>query len=183
MFTNSGISGPLVLTYSARIVDWLNLKKNVFVEIDLKPALTSEQLQERLLRDFKINARKIIKNAFKEILPIKLIDLFLKLSSIDPYKKANQVTHKERLALVGLLKAWRLGISNSVSLEHGMVTCGGVSLKNINPRTMESRLIKGLYFCGEMIDVDADTGGFNLQAAFSTGFLAGESAALSNSVE
>jgi len=177
LFTSSGISGPLVLTYSGRIVDWLNQKKNVFVEIDLKPGLTSLQLEQRLLRDFKVNAKKIVKNSFKDILPIKLIDLFLKLLSIDPHKKVNQITQKERNALLGLLKGWRLEISSSISLEQGMVTRGGVSLKNINPRTMESRLIKGLYFCGEMIDVDADTGGFNLQAAFSTGYLAGESAA------
>ena len=102
----------------------------------------------------------------------------MELAKVNPHKKANQVTQKERETLVALLKGWRLNIAGTRPIEEGMVTQGGVSLKNINPRTMESRLIKGLYFCGEMIDVDADTGGFNLQAAFSTGYLAGESAAL-----
>ncbi|MFA5063623.1 MAG: NAD(P)/FAD-dependent oxidoreductase [Candidatus Omnitrophota bacterium] len=178
LFTSFGISGPLVLTLSGKIVDWLSDKKEVSAEIDLKPGLTLEQLDARFLREFKIDAKKGIKNVMKSLLPLKLIDLFLELAKIEPHKKANQVTSSERLALVNLLKGWRLNISGSLPLEEGMVTKGGVSLKDINPRTMESRLIKGLYFCGEMIDIDADTGGFNLQAAFSTGFLAGESAAL-----
>ena len=102
----------------------------------------------------------------------------MELVKIEPRKKANQITSDERLALVSLLKVWRLNIAGSLPIEEGMITQGGVALKDIHPRTMESRLVKGLYFCGEMIDLDADTGGFNLQAAFSTGYLAGESAAL-----
>jgi len=178
LFTSFGISGPLVLTLSAKIANWLADKKEVFADIDLKPGLTVEQLSARFLREFKTNAKKGIKNVMKSLLPIKLIDLFMELAKINPHKKANQVTQKERETLVALLKGWRLNISGTRPIEEGMVTQGGVSLKNINPRTMESRIIKGLYFCGEMIDVDADTGGFNLQAAFSTGYLAGESAAL-----
>lgn len=178
MFTGFGISGPLVLTLSGKIVDWLKDKKEVSVEIDLKPGLTREQLEARFLREFKTDAKKGIKNVMKSLLPLKLIGLFLELAKVDPHKKANQVTSGERLALVNLFKTWRLNISGSLPLEEGMVTKGGVSLKDINPRTMESRRVPGLYFCGEMIDLDADTGGFNLQAAFSTGYLAGESAAL-----
>jgi len=178
VFTNSGISGPLVITLSARVVDMLERNKNVFVEIDLKPALSYEQLDSRLLREFKANAKKSIKNALKELLPLNLIKVFIEAAGIDLLKKCNQITQVEREKIISLLKGFRMDISGSRPIEEGMVTRGGVSLKEINPRTMESRLVKGLYFCGEMIDVDADTGGFNLQAAFSTGYLAGESAAL-----
>ncbi|MDO8663048.1 MAG: NAD(P)/FAD-dependent oxidoreductase [Candidatus Omnitrophota bacterium] len=178
LFTGFGISGPLVLSLSGKIVDWLNNKKEVYLEIDLKPGLTREQLDSRFLREFKANAKKGIKHILKNILPLRLINLFIELAKIQPHKKANQITLNERQALVSLLKGWRLNIAGSLPLEEGMITRGGISLKEINPRTMESRLVKGLYFCGEMIDVDADTGGFNLQAAFSTGYLAGESAAV-----
>ena len=153
--------------------------KNVFVEIDLKPALSIEQLDNRLLREFKANAKKSIKNALKELLPLRLIKVFIEASAIDLLKKCSQITQGERERIISLLKGFRMDISGARPIEEGMVTRGGVSLKEINPRTMESRLIKGLYFCGEMIDVDADTGGFNLQAAFSTGYLAGESATIS----
>jgi hypothetical protein len=179
LFTGFGISGPLVLTLSAKIVDWLKDKQDVYAAIDLKPGLSVEQLDARFLREFKANPKKGIKNIVKSLLPLKLIDLFIKLTGIEPHKKANQLTQDERRKVVALLKSWRLSIAGARPLEEGMVTQGGVSLKDINPRTMESRRVKGLYFCGEMIDVDADTGGFNLQAAFSTGYLAGESAALS----
>ena len=179
VFTASGISGPLVITLSGRVIDMLEQNKNVFVEIDLKPALSIEQLDSRLLREFKANAKKSIKNALKELLPLRLIRVFIEASAIDLLKKCSQITQKEREKIISLLKGFRMDISGSRPVEEGMVTRGGVSLKEINPRTMESRLIKGLYLCGEMIDVDADTGGFNLQAAFSTGYLAGESAASS----
>jgi predicted Rossmann fold flavoprotein len=178
LFTDFGISGPLVLSLSAKIVDWLKEGRNIFAEIDLKPALSEEQLDNRLLREFRANPRKSIKNVLKEILPTSLINVFLDILKIAPDKKANQITQQMRQRIIRLLKGWRLDISGSKPIEEGMVTRGGISLKDINPRTMESRLIKGLYFAGEMIDVDADTGGFNLQAAFSTGYLAGESAAL-----
>jgi len=177
IFTSSGISGPLVITLSGRVIDMFARNKNVSVEIDLKPALTIEQLDNRLLREFKVNARKSIKNALKELLPLRLIKVFIAAAGIDLLKKCSQITQDERTKIISLLKGFRMDISCARPIEEGMVTRGGVSLKEINPRTMESRLIKGLYFCGEMIDVDADTGGFNLQAAFSTGYLAGESAA------
>lgn len=177
LFTAKGISGPLVLSLSGAIVDWLATKKTIFADIDLKSALSIEQLNARLLREFQLNAKKSIKNTLKEMLPLKLIEVFIQQSRIDPDKKANQITQPERASLVFLLKSMRLTVIGAEPLKEAMVTQGGVALKNIIPRTMESRIIKGLYFCGEMIDVDADTGGFNLQAAFSTGYLAGQSAA------
>ncbi|MCX5702402.1 MAG: NAD(P)/FAD-dependent oxidoreductase [Candidatus Omnitrophica bacterium] len=179
LFTEFGISGPLVLTLSGKIVDWLKEGKNVYADIDLKPALSKEQLDARLLREFRLNPKKTIKNTLKNLLPSSLINVFLDIVEIDPGKSVSQITQGERESLVLLLKGLRLNIIKSRPIEEAMITQGGVSLKDINPRTMESRLIKGLYFAGEIIDVDADTGGFNLQAAFSTGYLAGESAALS----
>ena len=178
LFTDSGISGPLVLSLSGQIVDWLYEKKQVCAEIDLKPALSKEQLDLRILREFKVNPRKGLKNILKDLLPKRLIVIFMDMLGVPADKKASQVTQDERRRLIALLKAWRLDIVKSAPLDDAMITRGGVSLKDINPRTMQSRLIKGLYFAGEMVDVDADTGGFNLQAAFSTGYLAGESAAL-----
>jgi predicted Rossmann fold flavoprotein len=176
IFTSSGISGPLVITLSGKVIDLMAATKDVFVEIDLKPALSVQQLDARLLREFKINSKKSIKNMLKELLPLRLINVFIEAAGINPLKKCSQITQEEREKIIAWLKGFHLEISGSRPVEEGMVTRGGVSLKQIDPRTMESRLIKGLYFCGEMIDVDADTGGFNLQAAFSTGYLAGESA-------
>ena len=178
IFTSTGISGPLVITLSGKVIDLLPGGKTVFVGIDLKPALSIPQLDARLLREFKLNSKKSIKKVLKELLPLRLIMVFTAATGIDPLKKCSQITQKEREKIISLLKGFHLEISGPRPLEEGMVTRGGVSLNQINPRTMESRLIKGLYFCGEMIDVDADTGGFNLQAAFSTGYLAGESSAL-----
>jgi len=178
LFTRFGISGPLVLSLSGQIVDWLDNGKHVYVQIDLKPALSIEQLNARLLRECELNSRKTVKNMLKNLLPQRLIDCFMDITNIDPDKKANQVTGLERKNLISLFKGLRLDIVKPRPIEEAMVTRGGVALKDINPRTMESHRTKGLYFAGEMLDVDADTGGFNLQAAFSTGYLAGESAAL-----
>ncbi|MFH1888787.1 MAG: NAD(P)/FAD-dependent oxidoreductase [Candidatus Omnitrophota bacterium] len=178
LFTGFGISGPLVLSLSGRMADWFKEGSVVYVEVDLKPALSREQLRSRLLREFKLNSKKSIKNTLKSLLPLRLVDVFIEMVKIPADKKVSQITQKEREGLISLFKGMRLDIVRPRPIEEAMVTRGGVSLKDINPRTMESRLIKGLYFCGEIIDVDADTGGFNLQAAFSTGYLAGESAAL-----
>lgn len=178
VFTGSGISGPLVFFLSAQIGDLLKKSKNVFVEIDLKPALSNEQLDIRLLREFKLAPKKAIKNTLKTLLPQSLISVFLEVLKIGPDKIVSYITQDERKKIVYLLKNFRLNVARLGTIEEGMITRGGVSLKDINPKTMESRIVKGLYFAGEMIDVDADTGGFNLQAAFSTGYLAGESAAL-----
>ena len=179
VFTDFGISGPLVLTLSGQIADWILEKLKIRVEIDFKPALSREQLENRLLREFNDLSRKNLDNVLKELLPLSLVKIFLGRLKITADKKANQVTQQERKAIADLLKGFSLEIKCTRPLEDAMITRGGVSLKEIDPRTMESRRVKGLYFCGEMIDVDADTGGFNLQAAFSTGYLAGESAALS----
>jgi len=178
IFTANGISGPLVLTLSGAIVDWLGEKKAVYVEIDLKPALSFEQLNSRLLREFRLNSKKSIRSVLALLLPKRMIDLFLEIAKINPQANVSHLTQDQRKRLVSLLKGFRLDIAGALDIEEAMVTRGGISLKDINPRTMESRLIKGLYFAGEMIDLAADTGGFNLQAAFSSGYLAGESAAL-----
>ena len=177
LFTAQGISGPLVLSLSGQILDWLEKSKNISLEIDLKPGLSCEQLDARLLREFKLNSKKTLKNILRSLLPVSLIEVALGIVDIPADKKVSQIGKEERFRLVSLLKGLRLDIISSEALEFAMVTRGGVSLKDINPRTMESRIVKGLYFAGEMIDIDADTGGFNLQAAFSTGYLAGESAA------
>lgn len=179
MFTRFGISGPMVLTLSGKAAEWLHEKMEVWVLIDLKPALSLQQVDHRLQREFKENPAKQIASVMKSLLPMSMVPVFLEVAGVKKDKRANQVTLEERKAIAGLLKGFRLDISKASALEEAMVTKGGISLKEINPRTMESRIIKGLYFAGEMIDVDADTGGFNLQAAFSTGYLAGESAALS----
>ncbi|MFH0790174.1 MAG: NAD(P)/FAD-dependent oxidoreductase [Candidatus Omnitrophota bacterium] len=177
LWTDSGISGPLVLSLSGKIVDWRE-KYEVSVDIDLKPALTHTQLDQRLLREFKLFPKINIRNLLKNLLPLRLVDVFVEIAKINPGERTSQITHEERQRIVYLLKGLRFEIAKSLPIEQAMVTSGGVCLRDINPRTMESRLVKGLYFAGEMIDVDADTGGFNLQAAFSTGYLAGESAAL-----
>jgi hypothetical protein len=178
LFTTCGISGALVLSLSGQIGDWLKVNKNLYVEIDLKPALSKEQLNTRLLREFSLNSKKTIKNMLKALLPKRLIEVFMDIAKIMPDKKVSQISRAERQRIVTLLKGLRLDIAELMPIEEAMITRGGVSLKDINPKTMESRIIKGLYFAGEMIDVDADTGGFNLQAAFSTGYLAGDSAAI-----
>jgi predicted Rossmann fold flavoprotein len=178
LFTGFGISGPLVLTLSGKVIDLLEVSKEVSVLIDMKPALSTQQLDSRLLREFKENSTKSIKNTLKTLLPKSMIDIVIQRAQIDPDKKANQVTSLERLNLLSLLKGFSLTVTGALPIEEAMVTRGGVSLKDINPRTMGSRVVEGLFFAGEMIDVDADTGGFNLQAAFSTGYLAGESSAL-----
>ncbi len=177
LFTGNGVSGPLVLTLSGQIADWLAAAdgSSVLLEIDLKPALTEDQLHERLLRDFRGAPKKTVKNIFRELLPARMIKVFLDILRIPQDKKANQVSHRERTEIVALLKRFSLDVNGTLPIEEAMVSRGGVSLRDIDPRTMGSRIIKGLFFAGEMIDVDADTGGFNLQAAFSTGYLAGKS--------
>ena len=158
----------------------LEKDKQLFLEIDLKPGLSHTQLEARLLREFKANGRQKIEDLLKGLLPLKLIGVFVNLTGLRQDKAANQISSQERLRLVYLFKGFPLQITGSLPLEEAMVTCGGVSTREINPRTMESLLVSGLYFAGEMIDACADTsGGYNLQQAFSTGYLAGESAAKS----
>ena len=176
MITHFGIGGPITLQMSLDIVKALE-KGPVSVAIDLKPALEMKQLQQRLQRDFDNFSKRTFHSLLRELLPLKMIDPIMKLSGIPPEKLGNQIKAEERDRLAKLLKSLRFNIKSSLPLSTAMVTAGGVSLKEIDPRTMSSRLIKGLYFCGEVMDIDADTGGYNLQAAFSTGYVAGESAA------
>lgn len=178
LFTGFGISGPLVLSLSGVVVDWLSKKDKITAQVDLKPALTKEQLNSRLLREFRVQGKKDLKNALKSLLPTRMISTFIKNTGISPEKKVNQVSQYLRQRIVDSLKSFDLVITGARPIEEAMITRGGVSLKEINPRTMESRLIKGLFFAGEILDIDADSGGFNLQAAFSTGYLSGENTAI-----
>lgn len=177
MFTHFGISGPLVLDLSGEVVVLLAENKEVRVLIDLKPALTAEQIEKRMLNDLKGPGRMQFKNVMKGYLPQRLITVFMNLAGIGLEREANQITHKERRAILNLFKALPLTIKGSLPIEEAMVTGGGVSTREINPRTMESKIVPGLYFAGEIIDGCASSGGYNLQQAFSTGHLAGESAA------
>ena len=178
VFTLFGISGPTLLSGSAHLakykdIDYLLKKRYIKITIDLKPALTEEQLDDRILRDFKEFKNKQFKNSLDKLLPQKMIPLIVELSGINPEKMVNEITKEERGHLVQLIKYFTITIKNFRPVEEAIITCGGISTKEINPKTMESKLIKGLYFAGEIIDVDAYTGGFNLQIAYSTGYTAG----------
>jgi predicted Rossmann fold flavoprotein len=177
MFTHFGISGPLVLDLSGEVVTLLEENKEVRVLIDLKPALTVEQIEKRMLNDLKGPRGMQFKNVMKGYLPQRLIAVFMNLAGIDAEREANQVTYEERRAILNLFKALSLTIKGALPIEEAMVTGGGVSTREINPRTMESKIVPGLYLAGEIIDGCASSGGYNLQQAFSTGHLAGESAA------
>lgn len=171
MFAHFGITGPVVLSASAHMRDMD--KEKYVVEIDLKPALDEKQLDERIRRDFSEMLNRDFRNSLNKLLPKSMIDVIIELSGIDPYKKVNSVTKEERKNLVHLLKCLKINISDFCDIEQAIITSGGVDVKEINPSTMESKIVNGLYFAGEIIDVDAYTGGFNLQIAFSSGFLAG----------
>ncbi len=173
IFTHYGISGPIVLTTSS----YLNKYNfdNIYFEIDFKPALDESSLDERIIKDFKKYNNKQFKNALNDLLPQKIIPLIIKNSKIDSEKIVHQITKSERLNLVSAIKAMNLRFKSLRPIEEAIITSGGVDVKEINPSTMESLLVDDLFFSGEIIDVDALTGGFNLQIAFSTGFLAGSS--------
>ena len=171
LFTHFGISGPLVLSASAHIRKMENRAYTAL--IDLKPGLTAEQLDRRILRDFEEEKNKDMLNALDKLLPKSLIPVILSLAEIEPHEKVNQVSKEERARLICRIKAMPLHITGFRPIDEAIVTSGGVSVKEIDPATMQSKLIKGLYFAGEIIDVDAYTGGFNLQIAFATGFAAG----------
>jgi len=171
IFTHYGISGPLVLSASSHMRNMKN--ENYKIKIDIKPALNREKLDNRIQRDFSKYANKYFKNSLGDLLPSKLIPVIVKLSKIDYDKTVNQITTKERENLINLLKGLELNIQDYRPIEEAIVTSGGVEVKEIDPATMESKIVKNLYFAGEVIDVDAYTGGFNLQIAFSTGYLVG----------
>lgn len=175
LFTHFGISGPLVLSASSHMRK--TEEKKYTAVIDLKPALNCEQLDRRILRDFSENPNKSLSNALDKLLPKSIIPVIIYLSGIDPKTRINQISREQRAALVGTIKGIYLHIKGFRPVEEAIITRGGIKVKEIDPKTMQSKLINGLFFAGEIIDVDAYTGGFNLQIAFSTGFLAGKSAA------
>jgi len=174
LFTHFGLSGPLALDMSADLSDALKLKSDVTVSVNFKPALDHKKLDARLLREFKANPRKSIKNIFTNLLPRGIVRRFLEYCGVSGDKVAGQATAQERKGLINGLFDFRLTVKGVAPIADGIVTRGGVNTKEINPKTMESRLVKGLFFAGEIIDVDAKTGGYNLQAAFSTGWVCGD---------
>lgn len=179
LFTHFGVSGPTILSGSAHLLRYKNVDKKisdkkVVLKIDLKPALSMEQLDARILRDFTEVKNKQFKNSLDKLLPKKMIDVVIDKSKINPDKHVNEITREERLNLVKLLKNFEVRIDGFRPVDEAIVTAGGINVKEINPKTMESKIISGLYFAGEIIDVDAYTGGFNLQIAYSTGFTAGQ---------
>lgn len=172
LFTHFGVSGPMILSASAKIKtkEW---EKPLVLQIDLKPALDIEQLDKRVLRDFEEAKNKQFKNAISHLFPAKLIPIMIELSGIDPDKKVNEISKEERRHFVSIIKGLELTITGKRGWNEAIITKGGVSVKDINPSTMESKHISHLYFCGEVLDLDALTGGYNLQIAWSTGYLAG----------
>jgi hypothetical protein len=177
LFTHFGVSGPIILTLSRRIVDALRRDRRVTLSLDLKPALDHPALDARLLRDVDAHPKRHFQNLLKGLLPSKLIPVCIDLTGIPAHKVAHQITSGERKRLRTWLKDFRLEVTGHRSFEEAIVTAGGVDTSEVDPHTMASRVVPGLYFAGEVLDIDADTGGYNLQAAFSTGWVAGRSAA------
>ena len=178
LFTHFGVSGPTILSSSAHILRYKNVEEllqrgKIKLQIDLKPALNEEKLNLRLLRDFEKYKNKQIINSLNELLPKKMIEPVIKKAKIKNEKRINEITKQERENLIHVIKCFEITISGFRPIEEAIITRGGINVKEINPKTMESKLIKGLYFAGEIIDVDAYTGGFNLQIAYSTGYTAG----------
>lgn len=174
LFTHYGVSGPLMLSASSYIAKKVR-EKELKLVIDLKPALSFEQLDQRVLRDFEENINKQFKNAIQKLFPAKLIPVVLAVGDIDPEKKVNLITKEERQQFVRLIKAFTMTINGLRDFNEAIITKGGIKVKEVNPSTMESKLVSGLYFVGEVLDLDALTGGFNLQIAWSTGYAAGNS--------
>ena len=178
MFSHFGITGPIVLSSSSKLnrYDNVNEKINnhdIIASVDLKPALDIDTLDKRICRDFEKYTNKEFKNSLNDLLPQKLIPVIISLSKIDENKKVHQINKKERAKLVEVIKNLQVNITGFMPIDIAIVTSGGVDVKDINPKTMESKIVKGLYFAGEVLDIDAYTGGFNLQIAFSTGYAAG----------
>ena len=178
LFTHFGVSGPIILSGSAHLVRYKNIEekyknRSIKLVIDFKPALSEQKLEARILRDFEELKNKQYKNSLDKLLPQKLIPVIVRESKIEATKKVNEITKEERRNLVHLLKNFTLEIKTFRPIEEAIITSGGINVKEINPKTMESKIVKNLYFAGEIIDVDAYTGGFNLQIAYSTGYVAG----------
>ncbi|MBC5683180.1 NAD(P)/FAD-dependent oxidoreductase [Ruminococcus hominis] len=172
LFTHYGVSGPIIISASSVVGKKLQ-DKELTLQIDLKPALSREQLDQRVLRDFEENKNKQFKNAVDKLFPAKLKPIMIELSGISPEKKVNEISKEERLCFVDLIKNFKMTLTGLRSYNEAIITKGGVSVKDIDPGTMESKKVSGLYFAGEVLDLDALTGGFNLQIAWSTGYLAG----------
>ncbi len=179
-FTERGVEGPVILTLSGAVVDALNDGRKISLSIDLKPALDQKKLDARLLRDFKARATEPLSESLRGLLPRELVALALEHMGIEPERTASQVTKKERTSLVKWLKDITFEVTGHFPFTEAIVTAGGVDTKEIYPASMESRIVKGLFITGELLDIHGDTGGYNLQAAFSTGWLAGLSAARNN---
>jgi predicted Rossmann fold flavoprotein len=180
LFTHFGVSGPIILSMSREIGKAImDYKEPVKLYLDLKPALSEERLDERIQRDFVKYSRRELKNSLDDLLPRKIIPVIISISGISPSKECNKISKAERKVLVRTLKNLTLTITGTRPIEEAIVTAGGVDVKEVNPKTMESKLKKGLYFAGEILDIDGYTGGYNLQAAFSTGYIAGKYAARS----
>ncbi len=178
LFTHYGVSGPVILSASAHLIRYKNVENllkngNIKLEIDLKPALTEEKLDAKILRDFEEVKNKEFKNSLDKLLPQKLIPVVVEKTKINPYKRVNEITKEERQKIIKVLKCFEISINGIRPIEEAIITSGGINVKEIDPKTMESKIIKGLYFAGEIIDVDSLTGGFNLQIAWSTGYTAG----------
>ena len=178
LFTHFGVSGPTILSSSAHLVRYKNInrlfhERKIVLKIDLKPALDEKKLNDRILRDFEEVKNKQFKNSLDKLLPQKLIPVIITRSKIHPNKQVNEITKKEREELIKQIKDFEVIIKGFRPIEEAIITSGGVNIKEINPKTMESKKVKGLYFAGEIIDVDSYTGGFNLQIAYSTGYVAG----------
>ena len=179
MFSHFGITGPIVLSSSSKLNRYDNIqeklkKYEIIACIDLKPALDEETLDKRICRDFEKYANKEFKNSLNDLLPQKLIPVVISLSKIDENKKVHQITKEERTRLLKIIKELKINITGFMPIDIAIVTSGGVDVKDVNPKTMESKVVQGLYFAGEVLDIDAYTGGYNLQIAFSTGYVAGK---------
>lgn len=173
LFTHYGVSGPMILSASSRLGDELE-KEDLYIKIDLKPALSKEQLDSRILRDFEERKNADLSNAMVHLLPKSMIPVMLHVCGLDPAKKVNEVTRGEREQLVKGMKEFPLTINGLRDIQEAIITRGGVTVKEVDPSTMESKIVKNLYLAGEMLDLDALTGGYNLQIAWSTGYLAGQ---------
>lgn len=174
LFTHFGISGPIVLSFSAYAEKYL--EKGIRICLDLKPAMSREQLDSRILRDFHEKMNKQFKNSLDDLLPKKMIPIIIERSAISPDKKVNEITKEERTRLVSMLKEFDLTVTGLGEWKEAIITKGGIAVKEVNPSTMESKLVNGLFFAGEILDLDGLTGGYNLQIAWSTGYLAGQNA-------
>lgn len=172
LFTHFGVSGPVILSASSFVIPYMK-NKDLILHIDLKPALTKEQLNDRIIRDFEELKNKQFRNSLDKLLPKKLIPIVIERCCINPDKKVNSISREERLKIVNILKDFTLGIASLREYNEAVITKGGVAVNEINPSTMESKIVKNIFFAGEVLDLDALTGGFNLQIAWSTGYAAG----------